>query len=820
MRILGKLDLPEKEGGNTSNLILPSGTSFPLVATTGELFYLSQSGSGYTKGLHVYDGSDWISYSLNSSVVGYQPMHGHPDSTQTSLSYNQATRTITISPTGSSFDIWIKGTKFTYTEAISKQHANTTGEHYLYIDHAGQAQIGTTFWNLYIDIPCCWVYYNAAVGKGIALNERHGAWRDPANHIRQHLVEGTQVKPGGFSANSYTLNNSSSNASITFGISSGDVIDEDLITSVGQLTAGGPYTILTRIGSAGDWQWTTNNTIPFLVGTTFVKANTYVSSAWQTTELTSKKYLNYYVFATPAIDSLFGIILVPGQAIYTTLATAQAESVSSLLWGGIPFAEISPVYKITIQVDNAWNTITGRVRIIEFNRLSGSKASLSIGASATVHNALSGRSEADSHPATAITVTPSGNLVSTEVQAALVELDTEKSATGHDHATSISGSAAKLTTSRTVALTGDVTATGSFDGSANLSLTATGVQAAKLTTSRTISLTGDVTATGSFDGSANLSLATTVISAPKLTTARSISLTGDVTATGSFDGSANLSLTATGVSAAKLTTARAIALSGDVTGTANFDGSAGISITTTGVKAAKLTTARSIALSGDVTGTANFDGSAGISITTTGVQAAKLTTIRSISLTGDVTATGNFDGSANLSLTATGVQAAKLTTPRAIALSGDVTGTANFDGSAGISITTTVASFTHTHSTYVLATSGTATDLILAKSKIRQATDQSAGTGTVTFNYDNGDYLKITAAGNITIALSNLPTGYVCSITLQCVNFGAYTITWPSGIKWSSGAAPALTSSGTDFICITKDKNEAIYGFLLARDIR
>jgi hypothetical protein len=935
MKIYGKLDLPEMAGGNATNLIIPSGTSFPTVATMGELFYLSADNGEFLKGLYVYDSTAWLAYSLTSSMVGYQPMHGHPDTSQTALSYNATTRTISIAPVSGSFDIWIKGIKHTYTQALSLQHAAETGEYYFYIDADGTPQLGTTFWNLYADIPCSWIYYNATTGKGFALNERHGAWRDPSQHIRNHVIDGTQIKPGGFSANSYVLNSSTNNAAINFGIASGGVMDEDLPTDISQLTAGGPYTILYREGSSGIWNWTTTATIPFLSGATYVQANTFVASAWQLTSLTSNDYVNYYVFASPMLSPMSGIFMVPGQAVFTSLSAAQAESVSSLSWGTVPFAEIAPIYKITLRVQSGWNGTTGRVRIIEFNRLSGSKSSLGIGAAATVHNALSGRSDVDSHPAAAITVTPSGNITSIEAQAALVELDTKKAATVHDHDTSISGSAAKLTTSRTIALTGDVTATGSFDGSANLSLAATGVAAAKLKTSRTVALTGGVTASGSFDGSANLSLATTVVSAPKLTTARTIAITGDVTASGSFDGSANLSLTAIGVAAAKLktsrtisltgdvtasgsfdgssdlglaatvvsapklttartialtgdvtasgsfdgsanlslastvisapklTTARTIAITGDVTATGSFDGSANLSLTATGVSAAKLTTSRTIALTGDVTGsigfdgsanvsiaatvaddshdhatsisgsaaklttartvsltgdvtasgsfdgsanlslastvvsapklttarnvsltggvtgTTTFDGSADLSLAATVVSAPKLTTSRTIALTGDATATGSFDGSANLSLAVTGVSAAKLTTPRAIALSGDVTGTANFDGSAGISISTTVADDSHNHSNYVLGTSGTATDLILAKSKVRQATDQSAGSGTVTFDYNNGDYLKVTATGNISIALSNFPTGYVTAITIQCVNFGAYTITWP-----------------------------------------
>jgi len=116
-------------------------------------------------------------------------------------------------------------------------------------------------------------------------------------------------------------------------------------------------------------------------------------------------------------------------------------------------------------------------------------------------------------------------------------------------------SAEKLTTARTISLTGDVTGSVSFDGSSNVSITAVivddshnhiisnidGLQSALDLKSPIANptFTGVVTAP-SFVGplTGNASTAT------KLYTARTISLTGDVTGSVSFDGSQNVSITA------------------------------------------------------------------------------------------------------------------------------------------------------------------------------------------------------------------------------------------------------------------------------------
>ena len=116
------------------------------------------------------------------------------------------------------------------------------------------------------------------------------------------------------------------------------------------------------------------------------------------------------------------------------------------------------------------------------------------------------------------------------------------------------GSAATLTTPRTI---GGV----SFDGSANITLpgvNSTGNQnttgsAAKLTTTRAIALTGAVTGTANFDGSAGISIATTATADPTIT------LAGDLSGSATLTNLGNATLTAT-------IAANSVALSTDTTG--------------------------------------------------------------------------------------------------------------------------------------------------------------------------------------------------------------------------------------------------------------
>ena len=133
-----------------------------------------------------------------------------------------------------------------------------------------------------------------------------------------------------------------------------------------------------------------------------------------------------------------------------------------------------------------------------------------------------------------------------------------------------------------------------------------------LTTSRTISLTGDATASGSFNGSANLALSTTL--ADSGVTAGSYGPTA--AATLAFGGTVNVpQITVDAKGRSTTIVNRAIKLPAAPT---TVTGNAGT--------ATKLQTARTIAISGGATGTStSFDGSANITIPVTALDVSKAT---------------------------------------------------------------------------------------------------------------------------------------------------------------------------------------------------
>jgi len=190
--------------------------------------------------------------------------------------------------------------------------------------------------------------------------------------------------------------------------------------------------------------------------------------------------------------------------------------------------------------------------------------------------------------------------------------------------------------------------------------------AATLTTARAIQLSGDVTGTANFDGSAGINISTTIAAD---SVALGTDTTGDyiesisasnssvVITGGSGEGSTptvalgdNIGANTSGnaATATKLATARAIQVSGDVAGTANFDGSSAINIAVTqqadSVDLGTHTTGNYVAT---VAGTANE-----IEVSGSGSETAAVTIglPNDVTIGNDLTVTGAASVGGNLSV--------------------------------------------------------------------------------------------------------------------------------------------------------------------------
>lgn len=266
--------------------------------------------------------------------------------------------------------------------------------------------------------------------------------------------------------------------------------------------------------------------------------------------------------------------------------------------------------------------------------------------------------------------------------------------------------ATRLATSRNIALTGDVTGTASFNGSANANIITTladsGATAGAYgpTAAATLAFGGSVNipqitvdAKGRVTKGAHFAIklpaAPTSVSgnagtATRLATARNITLAGDVTGSTSFNGSANVEIDATlaesGVTAGSYgPTANAtpafnatfnvpqltVDAKGRVTSAATRTvriPAAPTSVSGNAGTATRLATARNITLTGDAEGSASFNGSADAEIEVavshadaadSATTATRLSANKTFSLTGAVTGSTSSNLSGNVSIATT-----------------------------------------------------------------------------------------------------------------------------------------------------------------------
>lgn len=340
--------------------------------------------------------------------------------------------------------------------------------------------------------------------------------------------------------------------------------------------------------------------------------------------------------------------------------------------------------------------------------------------------------------------------------------------------------ASALETSRTIALSGDVTGSGSFDGSSNLTISTTlaggtaltfsdGTNSEALSLGSTLTIEGTANevevAYSTVDDKFTVGLPSTITadvsgnatSADALSTSRTIALTGDVSGSVSFDGSSNVSITTSldagnlltvgdGTSSEGLTVGDSLKILGTANETevsyntvsneftvglpSSISGLSSVSstsftgdLTGNADTASTLETARTISLSGDLGGSVSFDGSANVDIDATiqsgsvenamlansGItvqddnanagsvalggslrfsQTANETTVVYDNITGTVTV--GLEDTINANTTGNAATATALETARTLAISGDVAGSASFDGSANATIVATI----------------------------------------------------------------------------------------------------------------------------------
>lgn len=338
---------------------------------------------------------------FTSNIDDFKTLVGFENRTDSTISITDGTFSLAAVNGTTGYNVWTNGTgkhNITATQTVDVIDDQTIT--YIYLDDTGTLQSSTSAWDIASgsNIPVSIVFKD---GTSYALtDERHGAERNRAWHKWAHFNIGTMYNSG------LTGTFDDTTLSVTQGV----IYDEDIPFSTGvtKTTA----TLWYRNATDG-MRMIRNSTTPYRASAGVLQ---YDNGSGTLQNVDNAKYVNSWVYCSN--DPTEPIYIVIGQNQYLTLNEARNASRPTI---NLSTAEWKLIYKATFR--NANGTATYG-EAIDYRTVQTGVAVTS--PSAASHTTLINRDAVNSHPASAITNIPAGNIIATDVQAAINELDSEK----------------------------------------------------------------------------------------------------------------------------------------------------------------------------------------------------------------------------------------------------------------------------------------------------------------------------------------------------------------------------------------------------------
>jgi hypothetical protein len=300
---------------------------------------------------------------MGDSLVGFLDA-----ATETTLAIDDASRTLTLSPTGDLFTVYAEGIKLTLG-VKTVTWANAVGLHYFYIDSAGDLQTTQTFSidmikrHAFVSV----LYWDPSVSSHAYFgNERHGIYMGTSTHAYLHTTRGAQWERG-LSLTGFSVDGTgNSNANAQFTSASGKIWDEDIPYD---LAAQAQIPVLYRSGTT----WKKKAADPFPViysGTagysgTRIPYNLNSAGTWSLAEVDANKFVLVHVFATNDIDN--PVVALQGTTQYASKTAARDGARTELeTLTDLPFLEFTPLGSVIFETQNSY-TNTPKARIVSID---------------------------------------------------------------------------------------------------------------------------------------------------------------------------------------------------------------------------------------------------------------------------------------------------------------------------------------------------------------------------------------------------------------------------------------------------------------------
>ena len=322
--------------------------------------------------------------------------------------FDNVTRTLTISPVGASYSFYNKGVKYTKTTPQQIQISDIEGIHFIYFGEDGLLSESTiqdlSFYNYYTYVM--YIYWDATNQKQIVFGrESHRAVFNGLLHIYLHRTVGTVLESGGSLVNILVDQTGNLDSHCQFANENTVIYDEDLRHVLTARSTTENISVYYRSGLDGSKIWRSNELSSFPVlttGTGRAAYNQLVGGTWQLTEVSNLNFVLAHVFSFTDLTRKFGVII--GQNEYTTIANARAGSLtelSSLSLAGILTQEVKFLGTIIIQTSNTYsNSVKSRIRSTDDGKdyidlRSARFVSGAVSSSITDHGSLTGLANDD-----------------------------------------------------------------------------------------------------------------------------------------------------------------------------------------------------------------------------------------------------------------------------------------------------------------------------------------------------------------------------------------------------------------------------------------
>jgi len=447
-----------------------------------------------------------LTAALLNDVAGANPSGepiGHADKTQSTISFNNSTRTFTIAPVTTSFEVWCKGVKYEYSTAQTVVIPNTTGLHFIYFSASGVLSTQMSYFTWEEHAPTAYIYWNTTTNTAIYFgDERHGITLDWQTHEYLHRTRGAAIA-NGFAASGYTTTGlGAADADAQIDIGGGTFFDEDMqvdivstnspVANTWQQDLSGPARIPVMYLSGAAWVIDSPTNFPFKVVSSVPQYNLLSGSTWSTASVTNNSYFVSWILATNNLT--YPVISIISQAPTNQLSVAEAMTFEGLNLNGFPSVEFRPLYKVIYQYkDNFANSVkSSTVAVYDLRSISSAGVAAAL---VQDHGNLSGLTD-DDHPQyvhTSEVRTPSAAVKNSFFPSQVGQ-------TGKFLSTDGTNTVWEPPPSGSLSFTGDVTGSGSTGSSVAMTLAASGVVAGQYT-KVTVDAKGRVTAATSITSS-------------------------------------------------------------------------------------------------------------------------------------------------------------------------------------------------------------------------------------------------------------------------------------------------------------------------------